>query len=35
VSKYAVNSFKEKFSEIISGFEEKDIFNADECGLLF
>jgi hypothetical protein len=32
-SQDVVNSFKEKFSEMISGSEE-DIFNADEYGLL-
>jgi hypothetical protein len=35
VSQYVVNSYKEKFSEMILVFEEKDIFNADECGFLF
>jgi hypothetical protein len=30
-----VNSFKEKFCEMISGFEENNIFNVDESGLLF
>jgi hypothetical protein len=35
VSEDVVNSFKENFSEVISGFEEKYIFNADECRLLF
>jgi hypothetical protein len=30
-----VNSFKEMFSEMISGFEGKDIFNADDYELLF
>jgi hypothetical protein len=32
VSQDAVNSSKEKFSDMILAFEEKHIFNADECG---
>jgi hypothetical protein len=34
LSQHIVNSFREKFNEIISGSEEKDSFNADERGLL-
>jgi hypothetical protein len=35
VSEAVVKSFKEKFSEMISDFEEKYIFNADDCEFLF
>jgi hypothetical protein len=35
VSQDVLNAFKEKFSKTILAFEEKEVFNMDECGLLF
>jgi len=35
VPEETVESFKEKFKYFAEGFEDKDIFNADECGLFF
>jgi hypothetical protein len=35
VSQDVVNSIKGTCNEMISGFEENNIFNVDVCGLLF